>query len=67
MAKTKKVAFLPPALGYPFIAGAGYLTSKAVEKLMDKKGDDAKLKKIHHQKKYNYRKLMMLRLKNCRK
>jgi hypothetical protein len=44
MAKTKKVA-LAPAIGYPLIGAAGYLTSKAVEKLMDKKGDDAKVKK----------------------
>jgi hypothetical protein len=48
MAKKKKptqVAFVPPAIGYPLIGAAGYITSKAVEKFMDKKGDDAKVKK----------------------
>ena len=40
MAKKKTQVALAPAIGYPLIAGAGYLTSKAVDKLLEDADDD---------------------------
>lgn len=46
MAKKKTQVALAPAIGYPLIGAAGYLTSKAVEKFMDKKGDDDEVEQL---------------------
>ena len=46
MTKKKTQVALAPAIGYPLIGAAGLLTSKAIDKLTDKKDESAEERRI---------------------